>query len=334
MPEMRRDPVTGNWVIIATERSRRPNDFVLPTEQKKGGTCVFCWGNEDKTPPEVLAWRPQGGVADSPGWTVRAFPNKFPAVSSGPGLIGFDDLQTGDNIPAVGIHEVIVDCPEHTGSLGAVSNEQSAQVFRVIAERYKTLSKDPGVKYIQVFKNSGAVAGASLEHSHWQIITVPVIPQVFRQEFAGVKRCYEENGTCVFCQIISQEIICDTRLIELLKDFIVVSPFAPRFPYEMWILPRRHDADFGCMSEDETKVLGNLVRRTVRRLETAFKHPPFNIVLHTSPPCKGYELYHWHIEVLPRLSIAAGFEWGAGIFINPASPEAAAKILREIDPQT
>lgn len=331
MPEMRKDPVTGNWVIIATERSKRPNDFTLPGDQKKGGNCVFCYGNEDQTPPEVLGWRPEAGQPNSPGWTVRAFPNKFPAVTpNGEAVLpesGLNQLMT-----AVGRHEVVVDSPDHFGSLGRVTDEQAEQVLLAVAERYNTLTADPGSAYIQVFKNYGATAGASLEHTHWQIITVPVVPEVFVKEFAGAKRYFQRKGTCIYCRIASDEIAGKERIVEETEDFVAFAPFASRFPYELCILPLKHRSDFGKLPETEIKLLGRFIRRAVRRLERAFNYPPYNIVLHTSPPQKGYEIFHWHIEILPRLSITAGFEWGTGIFINPTSPEVAAAALREVDP--
>jgi len=331
LPEMRQDPVTGSWVIIATERSKRPHDFILPVEQKKGGSCVFCYGNEDKTPPEVLAWRPGGGKPHTPGWTVRAFPNKFPAVTPEGDP---NPRKTGINrrMEAVGTHEVIVDCPDHLETLGRVTDEQAGLAMLAIAERYKVLSRDPRCKYIQVFKNYGLTAGASLEHSHWQIITLPVVPEVFIKEFAGVRRYFESNGTCIYCRIISDEIAVNQRIVETTDEFVVLTPYASRFPYEMWILPRRHQHDFGNIAGNDAKSLGSIIRRTVRRLERAFNYPPFNIVLHTGPPGKGYETFHWHLEILPRLSVAAGFEWGTGIFINSTSPELAAAALRPMNP--
>ncbi|MHB9094326.1 MAG: galactose-1-phosphate uridylyltransferase [Eubacteriales bacterium] len=331
MPEIRKDPVTGNCVIIATERSKRPHDFTRPYELKRSENCVFCYGNEDKTPPEVLAWRPQGGEPNSPGWTVRAFPNKFPAVTPDGDPVPFE-AGISQVMAAVGAHEVVVDSPDHFGSLGRVSDEQAEQVLLALAERYKTLSQDSRVKYIQVFKNSGATAGASLEHTHWQIITVPVMPAAFLAEFAGVKQHQELNGTCIYCKIAADEIAGMERIVETTDEFVVCSPYASRFPFELWILPRKHEADFGCLNKSDLKSLGRLVRRTVRRLERAFNYPPYNLVVHTGPPEKGFDIFHWHIEILPRLSITAGFEWGTGIFINPTSPEMAAVTLREIDP--
>jgi len=328
---MRKDAITGDWVIIAAERGKRPQDFTVTDQQAKGGDCVFCYGNEHKTPPEVLGWRPGSGKPDSPGWTVRVFPNKYPAVArkGSPVPEGTGTLQA---MAAVGVHEVIVDTPDHFRSLGMMKDTQAEQVLLAIADRYRALSKTPGIEYIQVFKNSGAPAGASLEHSHWQIIAVPVIPSVFIKEFTGVKKYRETNGACVYCQMISEEMSHPHRIIEMNDEFLVFAPFASRFPYETWVLPRNHEADFRKLSEQGLKSLGHLLRRTVCRLEKVFKYPPYNMVLHTSPPVPGYEIFHWHIEIIPRLTVTAGFELGTGIIINPSSPEMAAAVLRKTDP--
>ncbi len=331
MPEIRKDSVTGNCVIIATERSKRPHDFTIPYEIKRSDNCVFCYGNEHKTPPEVLAWRPDGGKPNSPGWAVRAFPNKFPAVTAEGGPLP-PDFPPGQAVAALGAHEVLVDCPDHSGSLGRVSDEQAELVMLAVLERYRALSRGPMVKYIQVFKNYGATAGASLEHSHWQIITVPVIPEVFRSEFAGVQRHFGEQGGCIYCETTENEAKARDRAVEVTDDYVVFCPYASRFPYELWIVPGKHRSDFSGINEAEARSLGRLVRRTVRRFERAFNYSPYNLVLHTGPNESGYEKYHWHMEILPRLSVTAGFEWGTGIFINPTSPETAAETLRGTDP--
>lgn len=331
MPEIRKNPVTGECVIIATERSKRPNDFTRSYELKGNGNCVFCYGNENKTPPEVLAYRLQGGKPNESGWTVRAFPNKFPAVAPGNSPLP-QGMSTESCMPAIGVHEVIVDSPDHGGSLGRFTEIQAEQVITVIAQRYKSISGVSGVKYIQVFKNSGVMAGASIEHTHWQVITLPVIPDVFRKEFAGVKSHHEKYGNCIYCKTAQDEIAGGERLVEDTDSFVVITPYASRFPFEVLVLPKQHEADFGSTPQGVLNSLARVLRRTVRRFERAFDYPPYNIVIHTSPVEKGYELFHWHIEILPRLSVAAGFEWGTGIFINPTSPEVAAAALRETDP--
>lgn len=329
MPEIRQDPVTGSWVIIASERSGRPHDCIPPKEEKKAGFCPFCYGNEDKTPPEVLGWRDNGGRPDTPGWSVRAFPNKFPAVERGEGSLTGAGFYIGMN--ATGYHEVIVDTPDHNATQGLLPLEQSEKAVRAIHERFAELGRDTSLGYIQVFKNSGAKAGASLEHPHWQIIAVPLVPGLIRTELAGSKEFFAAKGKCVFCVMVEEEIKAGCRLVEETGEFVVFCPYAARFPYEMWIVPKKHNHDFRQISPAAQKELAAVLKNTARRLELALHLPPYNIVLHTSPLQSGHDrYYHWHLEILPRLAVTAGFEWGSGSIINSVSPEYAARELAAV----
>ena len=332
MPEIREDLITGGMVIIAAERSKRPQDFTQVNEPPKGSKgCVFCYGKEAATPPEVLAIRPGGGLPDCPGWTVRAFPNKFPAVTTAGNP---DCFYVGSRkaVKAVGAHEVIVDTPEHNETFGRLSDNRAEQVMEVIASRYRYLSADPRVKYIQVFKNSGAAAGASLEHSHWQIIAVPLVPETVAREINGTQRFWAANGECAYCRMIAEETNNGSRVIEQTKEFVVLTPFASRFPYETWIIPTKHETFFEKTGIEEIKELGRMVRRSIRRLERTLCRPPYNLTIHACPAGIKSRSYHWHIKTMPRLSAIAGFEMGPGIHINPVSPEMAAGLLRETQP--
>jgi len=331
LPELRKDAVTGTWVIVAAERSKRPHDFNLQGHHLKHNDCIFCYGNENKTPPEVLAWRPLGGEPNTPGWTVRAFPNKFPAVTV-QGAPDCRETPDGNIMTAVGAHEVIVDCPDHSVSFGQLSDRQAELVIQALVERFRVLSRNPMVRYIQVFKNCGTAAGSSIEHVHWQLISVPVVPENVLRETAGAEKYREKHGVCGYCRMISGQGTGGERVIETGADFVVFSPFASRFPYETWILPRRHEADFRGIGDKELTSLGRILRKTVGRIEQALDYPPYNIVLHSAPLDKGYRDYHWHLEIMPRLSVAAGFELGTGVFINPVAPEISAAVLREADP--
>ncbi len=332
MPELRKDMITGGLVIIATERSKRPQDFLPGKEPPKGsGGCVFCYGNETRTPPEVFAVRPGGGPPDSPGWTIRAFPNKFPAVSAdgNPGPVSQGDEKVFN---AVGLHEVVVDTPDHFETFGKLADNRAELVMEAIASRYRHLTGDPRVKYIQVFKNSGAAAGASLEHSHWQIITVPMVPESAARELNETRKFWLANGECPYCRLISDEIRDGSRIIDTNGDFIVLTPFASRFPYEIWIVPAKHEPCFEKTGTDKIKSLGRIVRSSIRKLERTLTNPPYNMVISSCPPGAECSSYHWHIKILPRITTIAGFELGSGIHINPVSPEAAAELLREADP--
>lgn len=329
MPELRKDPVTEGWVIIATERSKRPSDFATRTQEKKGTFCPFCQGNENKTPPEIMAFRKPGGEPNQPGWWVRVVPNKFPALSPEAQRKmqrqGIYEIMDG-----VGVHEVIVENPVHEASLEELDEHQVAEIIWAWLHRYRDLKNDPNLRYIQIFKNFGSVAGASLEHVHSQLIGTPIIPKTVREEIEGAQRYYARTGECVFCGMLREELAQRERLISETGEFVAFAPYASRFPFETWILPRRHEADFGNLSGEGVRDLAKSLRTVLGQLGEALDKPPYNMVLHTSPINNGVaQGYHWHLEILPRLTVVAGFEWGTGFYINPTKPEDAAHFLRE-----
>ena len=325
MAEWRKDPVVGRWVIIATERARRPSDFVPEVAEVKGPAgCVFCPGNEDKTPPEILRL----GGADS-GWTLRVVPNKFPALQ----IEG--DLQAAgegiyDRMHGIGAHEVIVDTPDHFGHLGTLSPAGVSDVLSAYRERLLDLRKDPRFEYVLIFKNQGAAAGASLEHPHSQVIATPILPELVAEELAGAARYYAMKERCVWCDIIHQDRRDGARIVLEEDGFVALTPFAPRFPFETWVLPTAHRANFESLEADELEALARLLRELIARFHTVLRDPPYSYALHTAP-LRATELahFHWHLELLPKLTRVAGFEWGTGFFINPTPPEEAARFLRD-----
>lgn len=328
MPEIRKDPVTDRWVIIATERAKRPSELKLQPEARRGGPCVFCPGEEAKTPPEVLAFREQGTANDSPGWRVRAFANKFPALQPG---IESEMVEQGmyTAMAGKGAHEVIVETPEHDKSLEDLSVDEVTEVLRAWHQRYTHLSKDPEHRYVLIFKNAGSAAGASLEHSHCQIIATPLVPVRIKEEIAGAKEHFERTGRCVYCEMLEREAKAGVRQVAETTHYHAFSPYASCFPFETWIVPKRHDPDFGNVSDKEIRDLAEVLVRTLSALAEILDRPPYNLVLHTSP-CDETECppYHWHLEIVPRLTKIAGFEWGTGYYINPTPPETAADALR------
>jgi UDPglucose--hexose-1-phosphate uridylyltransferase len=329
VPELRKDPVVGRWVIISTERSRRPSDFNTEPVRARGGPCVFCGGNEDKTPPEILAGRAPDSPANSPGWSFRVVANKFPALRiegelepSGEGLY--------DRMNGVGAHEVVIETPQHDASLATLPADTVADVFLAFRERILDLKKDPRFEYILVFKNHGEAAGASLEHPHSQLIATPIIPIMVTEELSGAQQYWERKERCVWCDIVRQERRARRRVIAERGGFVAVAPFAPRFPFETWILPVRHRAAFEESGEEELRALAEMVGDVLRRMNSALGTPPFNFMLHTAPLRDGtLEHFHWHLEVIPKLTRVAGYEWGSGFFINPVPPEDAAAALRD-----
>lgn len=329
MPELRRDPIIGRWVIIATERGKRPVDFSSPEPPKERGFCPFCAGNEDKTPAEVLAYRPAETAPNSEGWRIRVVPNKFPALMV-EGDLGRVGEGLYDRMSGIGAHEVIIETPDHEASWSTMSQANLEEVLWAFKERIEDLKQDARFKYILTFKNHGDAAGASLEHPHTQMIALPIIPKRVAEEMEGSRAHFANKERCIFCDIIHQEQMSKSRIITENKNFIAFTPFASRFPFETWVLPKMHISHY----EDSEKVgfdyLASLLRDTMRRLDTVLSDPPYNLIIHTSPVTAfNLEYYHWHIEIIPKLTKVAGFEWGTGFYINPTPPEEAAEYLRE-----
>jgi UDPglucose--hexose-1-phosphate uridylyltransferase len=328
MPELRKDPVVGRWVIISTERARRPSDFGPDPVRPKGGPCVFCPGNEDKTPDEVLAGRPPHTRPNTPGWTYRVVPNKFPALRiegdlepSGEGLF--------DRMNGIGAHEVVIETPEHSGGLDSMSEAAVADVLVASRERMLDLKKDPRFEYILIFKNHGEAAGASLEHPHSQLIATPIRPIMVTEELEGASRYYTLKERCVWCDIIHQD-RGGRRMVAEAGGIIALAPFAPRFPFETWIMPTAHRSAFEDSGFEELAALARMLRDFLGRMNHVLQHPPYNFMLHTAPLRESaLEHFHWHLEIIPKLTKVAGFEWGSGFFINPTPPEDAAGYLRE-----
>jgi UDPglucose--hexose-1-phosphate uridylyltransferase len=330
MSELRRDPVTGRWVIIAAERSRRPSDFAVEERSGGDGVCPFCPGNEAMTPPEIVALRSGEGGADGPGWSVRVVPNRYPAMRV-EGPMGRHGLGMFDRMNGIGAHEVIIETPDHARQLAYLDVAEVRSVLQVFAARLRDLRRDPRFRYVLLFKNHGSEAGASLEHSHSQLIATPILPRQVVEELEGAARHYELKERCVYCDLIEQEQADEVRLVCESSAFVVIQPFAARCPFETWILPKRHRSDFDAASPAEIDDLARVLRETLTRLGSALRNPAYNFIVH-SGPLQEPELahYHWHLEIMPKLTQVAGFEWGSGFFINPTAPEEAAAYLRAI----
>lgn len=330
MPELRKDPVLGRWIIIAKERRKRPTDFLVEKSQVLGGFCPLCPGNESFTPPEVLAYR--GGCqsrTNQSDWQVRVVPNKYPALII-EGDLGKAGEGLYDRMNGIGAHEVIIESPGHNDQLWSQPIEHIALVLRVYRDRLLDLQKDSRFRYVMIFKNYGKAAGASLEHSHSQLIALPVLPRMITNELDGGKSYFRYKDRCLFCDIIRQEMDQDIRVVCQNESFITISPFAPRTPFEMWVLPKRHTSGYCHEDDAELLKLARILSETLRRLDGCIPNVPYNFVLHTQPLRSGeLEHYHWHFEIVPKLTSIAGFEWGSGFYINPMPPEEATQYLRE-----
>lgn len=330
MPELRKDPITGRWVIIATDRARRPSDFSREPVVISAPTrfCPFCYGNEQKTPPEVLAYRVNGGHNQA-GWSLRVIPNKFPVLGIEGELTRQGDGMF-DKMSGIGAHEVIIETPDHIATMASMSDKQVEDVLWAFRERVLDLKKDRRLRYILLFKNHGEAAGASLEHPHSQLIALPVIPKRVKEELEGAQQYYDFKERCAYCDIVRQESQAGVRLVTETDRFVVIQPYAARFPFETWILPKRHDSHFEETGAPDLQNLAWVLRSTLRKIDKTLEKPAYNFLIHTAPvqePAMPH--YHWHIEIMPRLTKVAGFEWGTGFYINPTPPEESAQFLRE-----
>ncbi|MBI3920449.1 MAG: galactose-1-phosphate uridylyltransferase [Armatimonadetes bacterium] len=341
MPELRKDPIVDRWVIIAKERGQRPHDFKPEPASPGSGFCPFCSGHEGKTPAEVWAIRENGSAPNSEGWQVRVVPNKFPALAIEGGLdrqgLGMFDMMNG-----VGAHEVIVETPNHDWKVGDATEEELSKVLWAYRERLLDLQKDLRFRYCLVFRNYGQAAGASLAHPHSQLIAIAITPKRVKEELNAARDWYLEKERCIFCDVLRQELAMRDRVVLENDHFAVLSPFASRFPFEVNILPKRHSHDFTTMTDQESVSLARTLRETMKRIEVTLQDPPYNYVLHTAPnagatagPPRADRWttlecdFHWHIEIVPRLTKIAGFEWGTGFYINPVAPEQSTRFLQE-----
>ena len=334
MPELRKDIVTREWVIVAKERAKRPSDFNQKNRMQPAphhdANCPFCVGNESFTPPEVLAYRERGTGPDQPGWRVRVTPNKFAALDR-EGQLNRQDVDIYDMMNGAGAHEVVVETTDHGKSIAHMEQKEVEEVIWAYCDRYNSLREDPRLKYILVFKNYREEAGCSLAHPHSQIVATPVIPQKVWGKIKGVEQYQEYRDRCVYCHIIEQETASQERMIMENGGFVACAPFASRSPFETWIIPKTHRSCFARMSRFEVAEFAQILKETLLRLYHCLSDPPYNYTLLTAP-CDSDMLdnFHWHLEIVPRLTTPAGFEMGTSIYINVVSPEDAARYLREV----
>jgi len=329
MPELRRDPIVGRWVIIATERARRPNHF-RRAEEPPGGLCPFCPGHEDKTPGEVYVWGRPAAPPNLPGWQVRVVPNRYPALMI-EGELDREAAGIYDRMNGVGAHEVVIETPEHSRDLSELTDAQVTEVLFAFKARVLDLRNDMRFRYILIFKNHGSAAGATLEHTHSQLIALPVTPRQVADEIEGARRHHEHRERCIYCDIVGQERKDRSRVVHENEEFVVFEPWAPRSPFETWIVPRRHESNFEAEPKERLALAAQALRTTLAKLMAGLGRPAYNFMIHTNPlrdPSSAS--YHWHIEVVPALTQVAGFEWGSGFHINPVPPEEAAEFLRKI----
>ncbi len=336
--QYRYDVLQKRWVIIASERGKRPHDFAVLREEPETHFCPFCPGNEDKTPPEIAALRDHGSRPNGPGWRVRVVPNKFPALR----VEGTPEREADgiyDRMNGIGAHEVVIETPHHKSPMSTRDVDDIALMLKLYRDRLTDLMRDMRLKYVLIFKNSGLAAGASLTHPHSQIIATSVTPRTVALELNACREHHQVKERCLVCDIIKQEMASRERLVSIDDRYVAFCPYAARFPFEVMIAPRFHHHDFSRASDQDLRGLAGVLRDVLARYREALDDPPFNFILHTSPNANVHPRrahywdtiefdFHWHIELFPRLTKVAGFEWGSGFYINPTPPEDAAKYLR------
>ena len=333
MPELRKDPIVGRWVMVNVENPYLPEDFkIKPFHWKGEEGCPFCPGNEHLTPPETEVFSEAKRKPNEPGWKVRVVPNKYPALMIEGGAhrrgVGIYDISNG-----IGAHEVIIDSPYHYKDIPELSISEVEYIIKAYRSRSVDLRKDKRFKYILIFRNFGQDAGASLEHGHSQLIALPMVPKNVNEELKGANYYYEFRDRCIFCDMVAyEEDSSQQEVVAENEAFVSFCPLSSRFSFETWIVPKDHLTDFGKISDTQARHLSAILKETLARLKKVLGEHAYNYILHTSPVNSDeYPYYQWHIEIMPKLTKIAGFEWCSGFYATFTPPELAAKYLREVD---
>jgi len=332
MSELRQDPTTEEWVIIARERAKRPDNFAHHQPERElpafSPSCPFCPGNEAMTPPSTLLYQRQGNS----GWQIRAFANKYAALN--PDSEATSKVVDGffNAMPGIGAHEVIVETPFHNVSMASMTDTEVKGVLQAYQERYHALSKTSAAKFAIIFKNHGVGAGTSLEHSHSQIVVTPVVPRYVRMRHEVAMSYYDKTDRCLYSDLAEHELKIDKRVVMHTDKFVVLHPFASQRPFETWILPRKQQACFGDVSQEDLGGLAHVLRVVLLKFQRGLNNPDLNYVIDSAKIGDEKEHYYmWHIRIVPRLTEMAGFEIGSGMYINTAVPEETAQFMRNLD---
>ena len=339
MSTLRRDPITGRWVIDTDREKGKPSSLIEMEGLAEKGICPFCEGNEKNTPPEIFALRKEGTEKDKPGWQVRVVPNVSPALRVEMELDRRAELMF-DMMNSVGAHEIIIETPEHIANLADLEASQIQKVLLAYRQRVLDLKKDERFRSVAIFKNYGERASSlPIKHTHSQLVALSITPKNLKEELTGAKEYYDYKERCVYCDIIRQELSTKKRIVSTNQHFVAICPFASRFTHEVWILPRRHSVDFEQIDEKLAGSLAGFLKEVLLRLKILLDDPPYNYILHTGPNRTHRrggawrtldEDYHWHIEIMPCYTRIDGFEWGTGFYIDSTTPEKAAGSLRKV----
>jgi len=322
MPKLRQNIVTGDWVVISPERSHRPEDYVTAAAPKRGipADCPFCVANNNA----YLT-----SIKDAETENVYVIQNKYPAFVKADSIISEGD-QFYQDTKSIGAHEVIV-VKKHDQEVYEDGVAIIEELLGVYKSRYLHYDQDPVVEYTMIIHNHGPEAGASIEHPHSQLFSSAIMPSYVQKELEGSKKYFDENKKCVFCRMVEVEKENGYRLVYENDEFIVFTFFASRFPFEMWVLPKKHHSNFEKISDESKKNLAEALHHAISKLNKALNFPPFNYWIHTTPHHQeeAGDYYHWHIEIAPRLSRFGGYEMGSGVVIDVVSPEVAAEFLKK-----
>lgn len=325
MPLFRKDPFGRAWVLLSPERGLEPSNFgSVPTAP---ALSPLSPGNEGRVGAEIAAVRPATSGVGSPDWRMRAVTHPAQMVSSRPAAVDEGDALFRQ-VAALGHHELIVEHPDARERLETMSLGHLTEVLRFYRERIELAASRPGVRHVQLTRNVGEAAGALYEHPHAQLLAVPVSNRWVEEEAQVAAEHHREHGNCLFCQVIASEIEHRERVVTENDAFVALAPFASKTPFETWILPKAHASSYTGVAANSLPLLADLLQVVVRSLNDALDNPPYNLALHTGVHA-GRPDFHWHIEILPRLTNQAGFDWGTGFFVNPTLPEDAVRFLRE-----
>jgi UDPglucose--hexose-1-phosphate uridylyltransferase len=327
--ELRTDPITGRLVAIDLGPFRRRDDFDLepPRLADAPSACAFCEGREGDAGPEILAWR-EGGPANASGWSVRVVPNRHPMLR----IEGRMDITAGglfESRDGLGAHEVIIETPLHDRPLHLLDTDHLRRVLWAWRTRIQDLKRDTRFVSAVVFKNHGRAAGARLDHAHSQLMAYPLVPPALAEKLQGAARYLTKTGKCIYCDLVAQELHEGHRIIRDQDGILAIAPYASRAPFEMSLTPSGHFPRFEDVPDEVLRALAEAIQAVMARVDWALERPAYNLVLHTGPlNGEADAAFHWHLELIPRVTRFSGLEWGSGMFRNPVSPEEAARTLR------
>lgn len=333
MPEFRRDPIIGRWVII--DSSRKFDKVISSNSEfypKDHSNCPFCPGNESMTRPEILVYTSNKcRIPNTDEWDLRIIPNNKPILQI-EGDLNRRAEGMYDKMEGIGAHEIIIETPDHNANINNIAPSYYENIFKASIARIKDLRNDTRLAYILIFKNSGISAGAAYEHPHSQLIAMPIVPRRVKEEIDGSKKYFSYKERCVYCDIISHEISNKSRVIIENEHFVAICPYASRYPFETWILPKKHNSDFDSISNYELTSFSEITYKVFSKINKVLDDADYSLLIHTSPLKESsLEHFHWHMEIIPKLTKISGFEWGTGLYVNPVKPEEAAKYLGECE---